>query len=150
MGDRTVTKEKTAKNNLKLSVERRETDNLVEASICLDETRNCCLHWGLSSTAEGTWRLPPRSVWPEGSIAFSELAIQTPFKKQDSVHCVTVGFDKSLNFSFMNFALYYPETDTWDNNHGKNYQIKLVERKEPEALPEDIFKDDIGQGKVLF
>jgi alpha-glucan,water dikinase len=150
MGDRTVTKDKTGKNNLKLSIERRETDKLVEASIFLDEIRNCRLHWGLSSTADGTWRLPPRSTWPEGSTAFSELAIQSPFEKQHSGHCITIGFDKGLNFSFMNFALYYPETDTWDNNHGKNYQIKLVELQAPATLPEDIFKNDIGQGKILF
>jgi hypothetical protein len=40
------------------------------------------LHWGVEGGADyrGGWRLPGRGAWPDGTVAYKERALQTPWR----------------------------------------------------------------------
>jgi alpha-glucan,water dikinase len=145
-----MTEEIIAKNNIKILVEKRDSDDLREISIRMQSKTSCRLHWGMSRKIDGTWKIPSPSSWPSGSIAFGEKAVQTPFTIQDGENRVTIKVDRNAHFSFMNFALFYPDRDTWDNNLGKNYHIALPEREKVSLPPQRISDELIGQGEIIY
>lgn len=148
---RNMTEEIIVQSGVKLVINKRETDKHIEVSLCLKDNQNCRLHWGLSRRMGGKWEIPSHAYWPSGSIAIDETAIQTPFDQYDNERRITISMDKSLGFRIVNFVLYYPETDTWVNNNGRNYYIKLPEQERLSTIsPEEVIKEEIGNGKVLF
>ncbi len=50
----------------------------------------------------------------------------------------------------MSFALFYPDTGRWDNNHGKNYHIKLQGLKKPSLSLIKFLKAEIKDREVLL
>ena len=138
------------KNDVRLRVEKREVDERVEVSFNMEGTKNCCLHWGLSRSIGGAWKIPSHSFWPSGSIAFGESAVQTPFMRQGGENRIMIKLDKTIDRRIMNFVLFYPDTGTWDNNHGKNYHIELPERERTTFSPQNIRKELIKKGDVLY
>jgi alpha-glucan,water dikinase len=145
-----MTEEIILNNDVKILVDKRDVDDRLEVSLNLDDTSSCSLHWGLSRSAGAKWKAPSHTNWPAGSISFSEEAVQTPFSIQNGGNRVTITIDKKPDFSFMNFALYYPESDSWVNNHGKNFQIKLIERQKSTVSPDAIIKEEIKEKKLVF
>ncbi|MBC8554141.1 MAG: hypothetical protein H8D23_31410, partial [Candidatus Brocadiales bacterium] len=112
-------------NNVKLLAEKRETDGKMEVSLQMKNKENCILHWGLSKSASATWQIPPQSLWPGGSKAFDQTSVQSPFSSHNGKKQIIIRLDKMMDFSIINYVLFYPDTGQWDNNHGKNYHIKL-------------------------
>ncbi len=51
-----------AENNVKLLVEKRDTDGKIEVSLQMKNKKNCLLHWGLGKSASATWQIPPQSL----------------------------------------------------------------------------------------
>jgi alpha-glucan,water dikinase len=122
-----------------LRVETGLTDDGIEVSLQMERGRKCLLHWGVRSHPGAPWEVPPNWVWPEGSLPFDKAAVQTPFVWQNGEGRITIRFDRSTNFSSIDFALFFPEADCWDNNSGSDYQIKIpkpdrLSRPELEAL----------------
>ncbi|MEA1866832.1 MAG: PEP/pyruvate-binding domain-containing protein [Thermodesulfobacteriota bacterium] len=115
-----------AKSGVELLVEKRIMDDWVEISIGLKDNRKCLLHWGLCHHVQTSWEMPPGSVWPEGSQAFGQQAIQTPFSEKDGVRQIVIRLDRTFDFSFLVFVLYFPKENSWDNNLGRNYRIPLA------------------------
>ena len=124
--------ELTLKNNVRLQVEKRETDGRVEVSLRMKGNENCLLHWGLGRTPRSAWQIPPEPFRPDGSRAFDRAAVQTPFTDHNGEARIVIRIDKDMGLPVMNFALFFPDTGRWDNNHGKNYHIKLPGFKPPE------------------
>jgi len=145
-----MTEEIIVSKDVKLHVDKRDVDDRLEVSLNLNDTHNCRLHWGLSRSAGAKWKAPPHAHWPAGSISFGEEAVQSPFSIQNGSNRITITIDRKPDFSFMNFALYYPESDTWVNNQGKNFQIRLAERQKSAVSPDVILKEDIKEKNPLF
>ncbi len=145
-----MTEEIIVNNDVKLLVDRRDVDDRLEVSLNLNDTSSCRLHWGLSRSAGAKWKAPSHALWPAGSISFNEEAVQTPFSIHNGGNRITITIDKRPDSSFMNFALYYPESDTWVNNQGKNFQIKLAERQKSAIPLGEIIREEIKEKKLIF
>ena len=142
-----TTEEIILKNNVSLQVEKREAGELVEISLRMKGNANCLLHWGLSRNPGSAWQVPPQTSWPPGSRAFGRDAVQTPFTGHDSEARIVIRLDKPMDFPVMNFALFFPDTGRWDNNHGKNYHIRLPGFKPSEYetdISDEIIEREMG------
>jgi alpha-glucan,water dikinase len=139
-----------AKDNIRILVDKRDNNDRREISIRMQSKSNCRLHWGMSRKIGGTWKIPSPSHWPAGSIAFGESAVQTPFMRQGGENRITIKLDRNSELSVMNFALFYPDADRWDNNRGQNYHIKLPERERKTFSSQKIREESIKEGEVLL
>ncbi len=108
-----------------LVVETRHRDGQTEISLRSENKKECFLHWGLTRHHGAPWQVPPEWLWPEGTRGFGRSAVQTPFLIHDGETGITIRLDPTLPFLFLDFALFFPGDNRWDNNHGKNYSIPL-------------------------
>jgi len=122
----------------KLSIEKKEKDGGLELTLRLKSGDPCVLHWGLVPRGGNQWRQPPRHLWPEGSVPAGGEALRSPFGKVDGEGVLTLVMEKSRSFPFLEFALFFPgraEGNQWDNNHGRNFRIKLEAAEKPAPGP---------------
>ncbi|NOY39356.1 MAG: hypothetical protein GXO95_03790 [Nitrospirae bacterium] len=133
-----------------LLVERREIDGGVELSLRMKSTETCILHWGLALNERAPWQIPPQPLWPEGSRAFGKGALQTPFIRHNNEGRIIIRLDKDLNFSILNFALFFPEDGSWDNNRGKNYRIRIKPPARKGPSPAQVLEEALKEREVLF
>ncbi len=120
-----------------LLVEKRIMDDGIEVSLQMEKHEKCVLHWGLRRHIQTSWHMPPQSIWPEGSSAFDQAAVHTPFLGQNHQGRIIIKLDRALDFSLIDFVLFFPEGGRWDNNHGRNYQIEIPR---PERSPSPTMK----------
>jgi len=123
--ERTNTEQIVTRSGLKLVVEQRPVDRRVEVLLKTDPEPGCVLHWGVREPPISEWQLPPRSLWPEGTKAFGESAVQTPFANQNGESRILLRLDPAEH-SMLEFVLFYPEQGRWDNNGGENYRIAIT------------------------
>ncbi len=130
-----TTEKINTRSGVEIVAEKRELDGHIEVSLRIKARTECLLHWGLSPRSRSQWQIPPRSLWPEGTRAFGETAVQTPFITHNNEGRIVIRLEYSSNFSVIAFVLFFPEEDRWDNNHGKNYYIYLAKpiKTSPEA-----------------
>jgi alpha-glucan,water dikinase len=105
-----------------LHVERKVLDSVTECEICIGGAGPCILHWGLRRRGDPSWQAAPQAIWPEGSRSFGEKAVQSPFVGRG---CVTIRIDDSRDLRSIDFVLFFPDENRWDNNRGKNYRIEI-------------------------
>jgi hypothetical protein len=80
------------------------------------------LHWGVNS-----WAAPDNGYRPTGSEQASG-AIQTPFNLVDGKRVLQIGpFNGNQDVTALNFVLYYPDSNTWDNNNSNDYRIDITQ-----------------------
>ena len=121
----------TTDSGVVLSVEKKADDVSAELDIVSNRAVACLLHWGLRRRGDPSWQAPPPDSWPEGSRAFDEKAIQSPFLRQDGQGRITIRLGKSPDFRSIDFVLFFPEENRWDNNRGKNYRIEIPGKTSP-------------------
>jgi alpha-glucan, water dikinase len=108
-----------AASGVALAVEKfLKDDGSVEVTIHIENHKQCLLHWGMRQSNQPHWQIPPRSVWPEGTRVYDKLAVQTPFTEQNGRGLITIELDRTMDFASLDFALFFPENDRWDNNNG--------------------------------
>jgi alpha-glucan,water dikinase len=133
-------KEITCSGGTRLIVEKGRKDGSPALTFRLPGKEKCVLHWGLSLKAQGAWRMPLERLRPEGSTPIGLTALQTPFTEQGGEGRLVIAYEEPADFPYVVFALYYPERPghmRWDNNHGKNYHVRLPERVSPTAALRD-------------
>jgi alpha-glucan,water dikinase len=121
----------TTESGVVLSVEKQADDAGAELDIRSNLAVECFLHWGLRRRGDPSWQAPPPDSWPEGSRAFDERAIRSPFLRQDGQGRITIRFGKSPDFRAIDFVLFFPAENRWDNNKGKNYRIEIPGQPSP-------------------
>lgn len=121
----TTTEKIFAESGMVLYVEKNVTDNAVEVTIRTEDQRNCLLHWGVRQQRYTPWQIPPEGIWPEGSQSFDNTAVRTPFRRENGRGRITIRIDRSLDFGLIDFVIFFPDEDNWDNNHGRNYRIEV-------------------------
>ncbi len=115
----------TTRSGLRLQVEILVTASDVRVVFQAGPERNCRLHWGLRRRDEEAWALPPEALWPAGSQR-SGAALQTPLSSPQGSLQVKIQLPVASGFSSVEFVLYFPEENRWDNNGGRNYSVSLV------------------------
>ncbi|MEW6001240.1 MAG: PEP/pyruvate-binding domain-containing protein [Nitrospirota bacterium] len=146
----TGTEKITTKNGILLHVKKSILDATVEVAIEMEKYRRCFLHWGLRRRANAPWQIPSVSIWPEGSRAYDHSALQTPFLEKNGSGQVVIRLDKSMDFSLIDFVLFFPEENRWDNNRGKNYRIEIPRTERPTKPFIETLREEISQEKVSF
>ncbi len=134
----------------KLAVELRKAGDRLSISLTLLDKKRCVLHWGVCRQANGPWQLPPQPIWPPGTHVEGKTAVQTPFSPVDGGSSVSIEFQAGQEFSFIVFVLYFPEDNYWDNNHGKNYFIKVPQPGESLLSPAKALEEFIQDKEVVF
>jgi alpha-glucan,water dikinase len=137
------------KSGVVLVVEKRIImDDGVEVCLRMESDEKCVLHWGLPHHPEAPWRMPPQSVWPEGSRAFDQVAVQTPFVGRNGPTQIIFRLDRALDFPFIDFVLFFPEEGRWDNNRGQNYRIEIPRPHGPTLSLTETLKKEIKQENI--
>ena len=126
-----------AKNNITLYVEMTLLKEHFQVSIKMEDYQNCLLHWGLRHNNSSPWQIPLVEFWPEGSHTFENSALQSPFICKKQTGEILIRIANSMNFSVLEFVLYFPEENRWDNNSNQNYRISIPQQNG------EFFKDPI-------
>ena len=113
------------RSGVSLLVEKRRLEEHLEVLLRAEGKPGFILHWGLRQPRKTEWQLPSRSLWPEGTTAFGSNAARSPFASQNGDSCIRLRLSPA-EYSSIEFALFYPQQSRWDNNGGKNYQIRLA------------------------
>jgi alpha-glucan, water dikinase len=132
---------------LELQAEVRRDEQSVELVLKGSPTQRLVLHWGLKRPRNQGWSLPPQIAWPAGTVAASHGALQTTFSKTNGRSEVVVRLSPPENFSALEFALFFPDENRWDNNGGRNYQIALIE---PSPNPVETLRAQVGAEERLL
>ena len=95
------------------------------------------LHWGVNG-----WKQPIQSYWPEGTVPWGDgAAVESPLAGPDSTGAchITLGpfDDPSQPVDVVDFVLHWAD-DSWDNNNGNDYHIRIVTGVSWEPLTPDV------------
>ena len=123
-----------------LRVERRLTDDHLEVSLELEGGNDCVLHWALARSEAGSWRSPPRELWPEGTRPHGKQAVQTPFAGGNGSGKVLIRLHRDTTDRVIPFALFFRSEGRWDNNGGRDYHIDLGEPVAPAIPVEEVLR----------
>lgn len=107
------------------------------------------VHWGLTRPGSSTWTRPDPALWPAGSQASGDAAVETLLQASGNTATTTIFVPEGSGFDALCYVLRFPSSSRWDNNHGKNYRIALPPR--PKApLPDSSELLDGNGGQELF
>jgi len=115
----------TTESGLVLLVEKENMDSIAEVTIRVDADTAALLHWGVRKRGNTSWQAPPETSWPQGSRAFDSKAVRTPFLKEGDHPLIRIQLDSSAGIRSVDFVLFFPQDNRWDNNRGKNYRIDI-------------------------
>lgn len=109
-----------------LSIERHEAAGALELVFRAPTNKACVLHWGIRRPARNEWEVPPAACWPAASLAVGKSAVQSPFATANGGANLVLRLDQAAAYASLDFALFFPEENRWDNNQRRNYQIPLT------------------------
>jgi alpha-glucan,water dikinase len=115
--------EKVATRHGDVEVVKKRQGNRFDVTVNFHTDQDCLFHWGLTRVPKGPWQLPPKESWPESTRPYDKHAAQTLISRGSSIHIKMEGGE----YAELPFVLYFPEKNDWDNNHGKDYRIRLSE-----------------------
>lgn len=145
-----TTQKIAAKNGVTIVVKKNETDGRREVSLHMKSSEHCLLHWGISRNPGEKWQTPPPSLCPDGTVAFDQTAVQTPFSPVNGENRIVLRLDKAMKVSAIHFVLFYPDSGQWDNNSGRNFTIKLEPIEEQTISPFYSQQEEVTEKEVLW
>jgi len=141
----------TTRSGLTLNVEKAEkTDGQLHVSVRVKAVKRLLLHWGLRSKDSPSWRLPPPALWPQGTKATAQGAAESSFTTRDGEARLEIRLDNAGDFSSLDFVLFFPEENRWDNNAGKNYHIDISTCRQPGPSQVHAVQQEIGPEPASF
>ncbi len=130
-------------SGFEIHVAKSILDGIAEIILRVNGHRNCLLHWGLRTSPFTPWLVPPRASQPEGSKLFDHSAVRTPFMLQHDHEEIIFKIDLSMKFLLLEFVLFFPKENHWDNNRGTQLQDRnSIERNT------DVGSADFGRGRT--
>ncbi len=108
-----------------IKIERQEKQDAWVLTLRMPKDAECWLHWGVTRRPGDPWELPPKRLWPAGSVAIDKGAVQSPFVPEDSEQSLTLTIPKESPFRRIAFVLFYPKLNRWDNNGGKDFFVPV-------------------------
>jgi alpha-glucan, water dikinase len=145
-----VNDEITTRTGLKLKVEKTEINGQIQVFFRTEAARKFLLHWGLRRDGDSSWRVPPQSSWPEATKATPQGALESSFTNQNGENRLEIRLDKTADFSSIDFVLFFPDENRWDNNGGKNYRVELSARRQQEIAPIKALQQEIADQAAVF
>jgi len=137
-------------SNLSLKIEKRHRDRGIKILLFLNSKKNCYLHWGVCADMGDPWQIPPRSFWPDQTKVYGLNAVQTPFTAHNNTNQLILSFNQNPVFSLIAFALYFPAENSWDNNSGTNYFIKLPKAETTFPIPRQALAEVIEKKEIIY
>jgi alpha-glucan,water dikinase len=101
------------------------------------------LHWGLARARGEAWSRPPRSIWPEGTRAFGDVAVQTPLGS-DGKWVIRVPAD--LGPGGLAYVFFFPRGSRWGKDNGRDYWVSLGRKVAP--LTQDRITERIVEAEL--
>ncbi|HWJ17718.1 MAG TPA: hypothetical protein VNR65_03215, partial [Geobacterales bacterium] len=140
------------RSGIKIEVDRTVSNDQVQLSLHARTPKEVVLYWTLLRRPEDAGQIPPQSYWPEGTSASGTSAAQTRFAGQNGERRVTLRFDHPSDFSLLDFALYFPQENRWDNNQNRNYRIALAASPAGAsgASPAEVLQRELAGQEVPF
>ncbi len=95
-----------------------------------DNPASLTLHWGVNQTSAGKWQQPPSSIWPPGTVPFSDgIAVRSPMTKVSAnlwkIQIVTNLSIKTLHY-VVNDGTPSATGSNWAHNiGGTNWDVTL-------------------------
>lgn len=86
------------------------------------------------------WDQPPREMWPSGSIAIKDYAIETPLKGE-AFQEVKIDISSKWSIAAINFVLKDEETGVWYQHRGRDFKIPLVDCLDDDANTVGVKRD---------
>lgn len=113
-----------------ISVETQITDGTSDRIVVVETNLrgSLVLHWGLESTDGGSWKLPPKNSWPEGTVEYKRRALQTPFTclENGSVkQWIEIPVMHEDAAKYLNFVIKDTASGRWYDVHGNNFHIPI-------------------------
>jgi alpha-glucan,water dikinase len=68
----------------------------------------------------------------------------------DGENKIVLQLPRGRQTSYLNFVLYFPETGRWDNNHGRDYAVRLYSDSLATSSLEDFIRSRLAGHEVLF
>lgn len=133
-----------------LTVRRHTAPEQTQLELRLTGRRPTCLHWGLAPAPRAPWQLPPRSTWPPDSVPAGGGAVRTPFTAVDDDQQVSIRLPSPPPAAALEFVLFFPEDNRWDNNHGRNYRIDLRVEGGSAASPASVLRAQLAGRQMVF
>jgi len=121
----------TTERGLKVVAQVCRRDGDLELTLDSPSAPGLVLHWGLRRPKTEGWILPPQTVWPPGTVPAGKGALQTPFAQGSGQAGLLIHLNPAMDYSALEFVLFFPGEGRWDNNNGRNYQIPLAEAPTP-------------------
>jgi len=147
---KTTTEELTIGRDLQLQIEKKRSGNRLRVTLALETVSKCLLHWGLCRHRNAPWQLPPPKNWPTETQRFGRDALQTAFQARGAQRRITIDLPPDGDFSYLAFVLFFPEENYWDNNHDRNYAIKLPRNDEALLTPAQALRADTEGKEIVF
>jgi alpha-glucan,water dikinase len=115
----------STRSGFDVAIETSAKDEQIQLRLRTPSGKRCLLHWGLRTPERDGWVLPPRTLWPSGTEPKGTNALETPFSGKNGHSDVEIRLEPASSYAFLDFVLFFPEENRWDNNGGKNYQVAL-------------------------
>lgn len=96
-----------------IHVEVTRQDGIFAIEVTAVRPRPMMLHWGMND-----WEQAPESVWPSGTVAVDDKAVQSPFENNNRVR---IEFPEESCPARVVFVLKETEPEAWINNGGDFY-----------------------------
>jgi alpha-glucan,water dikinase len=145
-----MTEKMLTRSGVVLLVETEEKGDAIEISIRMEEEKDCYMHWGVRRRSEGPWQIPPRSAWPPESRAFNQTAVRTPFRGENGKRQIRFSLAWDPHFSLIDFALFFPDENRWDNNQGRNYSIQVPAHEKLRTALGELLEKGVGKNTVVY
>jgi alpha-glucan,water dikinase len=121
-------------NGYNIKINALISQGQINISIEIDSDKKAVFHWGLYRHDNPIWHIPLENTWPKDSISYKNKAVQSPFISKDGKGLLEIKIDNYKEYSFIPFALYFPDTVQWENNHGQNYLINIPQNTSKSPL----------------
>jgi len=115
----------------KISVETLVRDGTTDRVVVVETNLrgSLVLHWGLESKDGGSWKLPPKDSWPEGTVEYKRRALQTPFMSHENgsvKHWIEIPVTHEDSARYLNFVIKDTASGRWYDVHGNNFHIPIT------------------------
>jgi alpha-glucan,water dikinase len=145
-----ISEEWTIDRGRKLAMALARTNDRLTVSLTLLDKARCILHWGVCRQMNGPWQIPPPSVWPRETYTAGKAAVRTPLRSRKKGSGVTIDLVTSQEYSFIVFVFYFPDENYWDNNHGRNFFLKVPQTGESLLSPEQAMRLVVGDRDAIL
>jgi alpha-glucan, water dikinase len=145
-----ITETIKTQSGLSLRVVKRVGEGLSDVLMSAPTSRPCVLHWGVRQASQAEWQIPPQSVWPVGTTVYRQKALQTPFSGHNGERHVNIQLNSQLAYVYLDFVLFFPEENLWDNNGGHNYQVALPREELAQVAPAAALATELAGENVLL